>query len=300
MDEILQKLLSSELLSEDAKTEISSKWSDAVNQYKQTIKEEVSGEVRTELAEMWTNEKAALAEQIDSFVTSKLIEEVDELKGDIERFRDLEAEFAKKIVEEKHVMAEQLSTELDQLIDKMDEFFEMRLSEEFQELREDLEVVKQNEFGRKIFEAFANEFGKSHHDEDSAQAKLSAAIAKLKDAEKTIGALEESKAAIVREAQMEKILAPLNGRKREQMAFVLQNVETERLEEAYSNFIGRILKEEDSQESASGRKPVMAPLKESKAVLYTGDNAGYKAKQAPAAKDDQLAHLRKLAGMSPR
>lgn len=300
MDEILQKLLSSELLSEDAKTEISSKWSDAVNQYKQTIKEEVSGEVRTELAEMWTNEKAALAEQIDSFVTSKLIEEVDELKGDIERFRDLEAEFAKKIVEEKHVMAEQLSTELDQLIDKMDAFFEMRLSEEFQELREDLEVVKQNEFGRKIFEAFANEFGKSHHDEDSVQAKLGAAIAKLKDAEKTIGALEESKASVVREAKMEKILAPLNGRKREQMAFVLQNVETERLEEAYSNFIGRILKEEDSQESVPGRKPVMAPLKESKAVLYTGDNAGYKAKQAPAAKDDQLAHLRKLAGMSPR
>lgn len=300
MDEILQKLLSSELLSEDAKTEISSKWSNAVNQYKQTIKEEVSGEVRTELAEMWTNEKAALAEQIDSFITSKLIEEVDELKADIEHFRDLEAEFAKKIVEEKHVMAEQLSTELDQLIDKMDAFFEMRLSEEFQELREDLEVVKQNEFGRKIFEAFANEFGKSHHDEDSAQAKLGAAIAKLKDAEKTIGALEESKAAIVREAQMEKILAPLNGRKREQMAFVLQNVETKRLEEAYSNFIGRILKEEDSQESVSGRKSVMAPLKESKAVLYTGDNAGYKAKQAPAAKDDQLAHLRKLAGMSPR
>jgi hypothetical protein len=299
MDEILQKLLSSELLSEDAKTEISSKWSNAVNQYKQTIKEEVSGEVRTELAEMWTKEKEALTEQIDSFVTSKLIEEIDELKGDIESFRDLEAEFAKKVVEEKHVMAEQLSSELDELVDKMDAFFEMRLQEEFQELREDLEVVKQNEFGRKIFEAFANEFGKSHHDEDSAQAKLSAAIAKLKDAEKTIGALEESKAAVVREAKMEKILAPLNGRKREQMAFVLQNVDTDRLEEAYSNFIGRILKEDDSKDTVPGRKSVMTPLKESKAVLYTGDNSD-KSKQAPAAKDDQLAHLRKLAGMSPR
>jgi hypothetical protein len=299
MDEILQKLLSSELLSEDAKTEISSKWSDAVNQYKQTIKEEVSGEVRTELAEMWTKEKEALTEQIDSFVTSKLIEEIDELKGDIESYRDLQAEFAKKVIEEKHVMAEQLSSELDELVDKMDAFFEMRLQEEFQELREDLEVVKQNEFGRKIFEAFANEFGKSHHDEDSAQAKLSAAIAKLKDAEKTIGALEESKAAVVREAKMEKILAPLNGRKREQMAFVLQNVDTDRLEEAYSNFIGRILKEDDSKDTVPGRKSVMTPLKESKAVLYTGDNSD-KSKQAPAAKDDQLAHLRKLAGMSPR
>lgn len=304
MDEILQKLLSSELLSEDAKAEISSQWTAAVETYKQTVREEVTGEVRAEIAEMWATEKDALVEKVDSFVAGKLAEEIEELKADIERFRDLEAEYAEKIVEEKHAMAEQLSQELDQLVDKMDAFFELRLSEEFQELREDLEVVKQNEFGRKIFEAFATEFGRSYVDEDSIQSKLSAAVAKLADAEKTIGKLEEAQAKMVREAKLEKILAPLNGKKREQMAFVLQNVETARLEEAYNHFIGRVLKEEAAPTAAASEakpeeKTAAQALTESATVVVTGEELS-EAQSKPAAQGDKFAHLRKLAGMSSR
>ena len=300
MDEILQKLLSSELLSEDAKAEISSQWTAAVETYKQTVREEVTGEVRAEIAEMWATEKDALVEKVDSFVADKLAEEIEELKADIERFRDLEAEYAEKIVEEKHAMAEQLSQELDQLVDKMDAFFELRLSEEFQELREDLEVVKQNEFGRKIFEAFA----RSYVDEDSIQSKLSAAVAKLAEAEKTIGKLEESQAKMVREAKLEKILAPLNGKKREQMAFVLQNVETARLEEAYNHFIGRVLKEEAAPAAAAPaakpeEKTAARALTESATVVVTGEELS-EAQSKPAAQGDKFAHLRKLAGMSSR
>lgn len=304
MDEILQKLLSSELLSEDAKAEISSQWTAAVEAYKQTVREEVTGEVRAEIAEMWATEKDALVEKVDSFVADKLAEEIEELKADIERFRDLEAEYAEKIVEEKHAMAEQLSQELDQLVDKMDAFFELRLSEEFQELREDLEIVKQNEFGRKIFEAFATEFGRAYVDEDSIQSKLSAAVAKLADAEKTIAKLEEAQAKMVREAKLEKILAPLNGKKREQMAFVLQNVETARLEEAYNHFIGRVLKEDAAAAAAAPaakpeEKTAARALTESATVVVTGEELS-EAQSKPAAQGDKFAHLRKLAGMSSR
>src|SRR5271157_1739265 len=233
MDEILQKLLSSELLSEEAKAEISTQWTAAVEQYKTTVREEVTLEVRNEIAEQWSSERDALVENVEKFVATKLDEEIAELKSDIERFRDLEAEYAEKIVEEKHAMAETLSAELDSLIDKMDAFFELRLAEEFSELREDLEVVKENDFGRRIFEAFATEFNKSYVDEDSIASKLAAAVAQLEAAEKTIGELEEAKAKMVRKEKLDKILAPLNGKKKEQMEFVLQNVETSRLEEAF-------------------------------------------------------------------
>lgn len=284
MDEILQKLLSSELLSEDAKNEISSQWTEAVDQFKTTVREEVSLEVRNELAEQWATERDALVENVEQFVAKKLEEEVAELKADIERFRDLEVEYAEKIVEEKHAMADQLAEELDSLIDKIDSFFELRLSEEFDELKEDLEVVKQNEFGRKIFEAFATEFNRSHIDEDSIQSKLQAAVAKLDDATKQITTLEAANAKIVRESTLEKILAPLSGKKREQMAFVLQNVETQRLEEAYNHFIGRVLKE-DAQ-------PVATPLTES--VVKTGEEQTAPAKPA----EDKFSQLRKLAGLN--
>ena len=293
MDEILQKLLNSELLSEEAKAEISTQMTEAVEQYRTAIREEVTLQVRGEIAEQWANERDSLIENVESFVAKKLDEEVNELKVDIERFRDLEAEYAEKIVEEKHAMAETLSEELDQLVDKMDAFFDLRLTEEFKELREDLEIVKQNEFGRKIFEAFATEFNGAHIDEDSIQSKLQAAVAKLGDAESTIAKLEESQAKMVREAKLEKILAPLNGKKKEQMQFVLQSVETSRLEEAYNHFIGRVLKEEQSPEVRPEADVKPQPLVES--VVVTGDEQSAPTKTVAS---DRFSQLRKLAGMN--
>jgi hypothetical protein len=289
MDEILQKLLSSELLSEEAKAEISTTMSTIIEEYKSTVREEVTMEVRAEIAEQWASERDSLIESVDTFVSTKLEEEISELKADIERFRDLEAEYAEKIVEEKHVMAEQLSAEIDQLVDKMDAFFELRLDEEFSELREDLEIVKQNDFGRRMFEAFATEFSRSYVDENSTQSKLAATVAKLEDAESTISALEESQAKMVRESKLDKILSPLTGKKKEQMAFVLANVETSRLEEAYTHFIGRVLKEEVSEQPEATKT-----LKES--VVVTGDEPQAPAKQAAAS--DKHSQLRKLAGIT--
>lgn len=289
MDEILQKLLSSELLSEDAKAEISTQWTSAVDGFKQVVREEVSLEVRSELAEQWAIERDALLEKVDGFVAEKLLEEIAELKSDIEGYRDLQAEYAEKIVEEKHTMAEQLASELDQLIDKMDAFFELRLTEELSELKEDLEVVKQNEFGRKMFEAFVTTYQTAYVDEKSVQSKLNATAAMLEDAKSTIAKLEAEQAKVLRESKMEKILSSLSGKKREQMQFVLANVETSRLEEAYNHFIGRVLKEEDSKTAAADDKKV---LNES-TVVVTGD----KTPVVESKPVDQFAQLRKLAGI---
>ena len=178
----------------------------------------------------------------------------------------------------------------------MDDFFTLRLSEEFSELREDLEVVKQNEFGRKIFEAFSTTFASSYIDEDSVQAKLQAATAKLEDASRTIAKLEESQASMVREAKLEKILAPLSGKKREQMSFVLQNVETSRLDEAYNHFIGRVLKEDvqDGHQEAADKKV----LKESKTVVLTGNEPSASTKPLSSGNKFSQSELRKLAGMT--
>jgi hypothetical protein len=291
MDLILQKLLNSELLSEEARAEISTQWTASVEQYKTTVREEVTLAVRGEIAEQWANERDSLIENVETFVAKKLEEEIEELRHDIERFRDLEAEYAEKIVEEKHAMAETLSEELDQLVDKMDAFFDLRLTEEFKELREDLEIVKQNEFGRKIFEAFATEFNTAHIDEDSTQSKLQAAVAKLSDAESTIAKLEESSAKLIRESKLEKILAPLQGKKREQMSFVLQNVETARLEEAFNHFIGRVLKEEQSP--AVRQEADAKALTES--VVVTGDELSAPTKTVAS---DKHSELRRLAGMN--
>lgn len=299
MDEILSKLLESELLSEETKKEISEQFEAFASQYKQTIREEVTLEVRAELSEQWVQERDALIDSVDTFVSEALTKELEELKGDIERFRDLEAEMAEKLVEEKHKLAEEVSSELDQLVDKIDAFFEMRLSEEMEELKEDLEIVKQNEFGRQIFEAFSSTYAKSYYDEDSSAAQLTVTESKLGDAQRRIAELEAAQAKMLREQKMEKVLSPLTGKKREQMAFVLQNVETQKLEEAYKFFIGRVLKEEDSSSStAAVITEAAAPAAEA-TVLVTGEEQITEEVAAPAQQQSSaaLAQLKRLAGL---
>lgn len=292
MDEILQKLLESELLSEDVKAEISQKWQLVVEAKMAELKESALLEVRAELAEQWTKERDALVESLEKFVDEQITEELNELKSDIERFRDLEAEYAGKIVAEKAEMAVKVQEDLDQLVDKIDSFFEIRLTEEFEELKEDIEVVKQNHFGRQIFEAFVNEFSKSFVDEESIQAQLQIAESKLEDAGKKIAKLEADKKGMLRESKMAEVLKPLSGSKREQMSFILQNVETAKLEEAYNQFIGRVLKEEKQEPAAA---QVISESKDTKVV--TGEQIDEGKKEVAAPKDSKLDSLRALAGI---
>lgn len=293
MDEILQKLLESELLSEDVKAEISQKWQLVVEAKMAELKESALLEVRAELAEQWTKERDALVESLEKFVDEQITEELNELKSDIERFRDLEAEYAGKIVAEKAEMAVKVQEDLDQLVDKIDSFFEIRLTEEFEELKEDIEVVKQNHFGRQIFEAFVNEFSKSFVDEESIQAQLQIAESKLEDAGKKIAKLEADKKGMLRESKMAEVLKPLSGSKREQMSFILQNVETAKLEEAYNQFIGRVLKEEKQEPAPAAQ--VISEGKDTKVV--TGEQIDEGKKEVAAPKDSKLDSLRALAGI---
>lgn len=294
MDEILNKLLQSELLSEETKAEISQQWTTSVETFKTQVREEVSMEVRNELAEQWISERDELIGKVDAFVAEALTKEISELKGDIERFRDLEAEYAEKLVEEKHRLAGEVATELDALVDKIDAFFEMRLTAEMDELKEDLEIVKQNEFGRRMFEAFATEFSKSFVDEDAVQTKLSVAEQKLADAEQALAESEEKINKMIREAKMEAVLAPLTGKKREQMAMVLKNVDTARLEESYKFFIGRILKED---EAAPAAKTLTEGTTAAKTTVVTGEQPAATTEHKAEQVSEDLAHLKRLAGI---
>jgi hypothetical protein len=293
MDEILQKLLQSELLSEETKAEISEQWTTSVETFKTQVREETANEVRAQLAEQWIAERDELVTKVDGFVAEALVKEIAELKADIERFRDLEAEYAEKIVEEKHKLAEEVASELDQLVDKIDAFFEVRLAAELDELKEDIDVVKQNEFGRKIYEAFASTFATAHIDEESVQSQLKVAEAKLADLQQALATSEENRIAIVREAKLEKLLTNLTGKKREQMEMVLKNIETNRLEESYKFFIGRILKEDVAAPAATLTEGAEDGKK---TTVVTGDAPVESAAVEPQL-NESLAKLQRLAGI---
>lgn len=272
MDEILNKLLESELLNDDTKTQITEAFNAAVDGMRQQVREELEIEVRGELVEQWTTQRDALIEAVDAAVVDMVANEMIELKDDINSFRDLEAEFAEKIVTEKHRLANQLAEELDKLVDDVSSFLDERIDEEMIELKEDLEEVRKNEFGRKIFETFSSEFNTSFVDDETVQAQLRMTESKLADAEKRLGEIDLAQAKAVRESKMTQLLSNLTGTKREQMAMVLEHVETSRLDEAYNTFIGRIVKE-DSKPAAK-KVEAITETKETKKenIVVTGDD----------------------------
>ena len=284
MDELLQKLLEAEVLSEDTKKELEGAFQKKLDEAITAAKDDAAADVRAELTEQWVIERDQLIEAVDSKVTEFLTKEVEELKEDIERFRDLEAEYAEKLVESKAAMSDELKDDLMELVEKVDAFLEIRIGAEVEELREDLEKVRKNDFGRRVFEAFADEFMVNYADEDSAENTLRETTERLQDTEEALAESETKRKEIERTITMEGVLSPLGGRQREVMEAILRNVDTEHLVEGYKTFIGRVIRETDDSEKENS---VLAESKETKDDDDKDDKKSKKSKKSDDDEDDK-------------
>lgn len=278
MNELLKKLLEAEVLSEETKKELEEAFSSQLQEAAEAAKKEAAEQTRVELTEQWITERDALIEAIDVKVEDYLKQEIAELKEDISAFRDLEAEYAERLVESKGLMAEELQGDLAELIEKLDSFLEIRLNAEFEELREDLEETKKLQFGKKVFESFVNEYRKSFVDGDATEAELREAREELEVAESKRKKIEESFNALQRSIKIEKVLKPLAGKQREIMETILNKVPTEGLEEAYKTFIGRVLRESEDKGSekedkvlAESKSKTADKAKKTAGIMKTGD-----------------------------
>lgn len=312
MDELLKKLLAAEVLTEETRAELQTAFKTQLDEAMEVARQEAQATVTAELREQWISERETLIEALDAKVTEALTSELDELKEDIERFRDLEAEYAEKLVEAKSDMATVLKDDVAQLIEKLDTFLEIRLSAELEELREDVAIVKKNEFGKNIFEAFVSEFKKHYAGDDSVEGKLSEAEQQRDDA---LTALEESErkvAKMVRASKMQTVLAPISGRTREVMEAILKNVDTPLLEDAYKTYIGRVLKESAEPAEKTSEKEDKVLAEGAKKTVVTGVvKSGNNDEQAksdlvlenaeikqPTISADEKLRMRRLAGLA--
>lgn len=296
-DEILQQLVSSELLSEDTKSQIASQFQKVTEAHVAKVTQEVTDSVTKELKEQWrqqwVTEMDELVEKLDGYLAEQVATELGEFKNDIAHYRDQEVAYAEKIVEEKARLAEELQTEIDQLVDKVDMFLEQQMQVEMTELKEDIRLVKQNEFGRKLYEAFADTFVKTQQEDKSTVAgKLKIAESKAADAASRLAEVEAQMNQMVRESKMAQVLAPLSGKKREQMEILLKNVETEKLDETYQCFIGKVLKEQTQEIKQVTESK--APVTQKSVTVVTGNGTQ---QVNESAVDPQIARWKSLAGL---
>lgn len=311
MDEILKKLLESEMLSEDSRTLIAEQFQTFVtaqiDEQRQLIEAEVRTELTQSLSEQWVTERDALIESLDMKTDEILKAELSELKEDISAFRDLEVEFAQKLVEEKQALADTLQENVGALAEMLDEFIHLKLSEELDELKEDISETKRLSFGKKMFETFVREYQMNFVDQTDVEKQLAESA---KQVEAVREELAESKKALdvaTRTAKMTELLSNISaGKQRDVMETILNRLPTDKLDEGYATFIGRVIKE--SVKPTAKETGVLAegaqPTQISESVVLTGDTPPtaselFESQQAakPAVNAD-LEKLKRWAGVS--
>ena len=133
---------------------------------------------------------------------------------------------------------------------------EKTLAKEMSQLREDIEAARRNDFGRKLFEAFASEYQTSYLSEKSEISKLlkvinlkESAVAEarkeanatkrlLESKEQKIKALMESKE---RQEVMNELLAPLAREQKVIMNELLESVQTTKLRASFEKYLPAVV-----------------------------------------------------------
>jgi hypothetical protein len=167
-------------------------------------------------------------------------------------------------------------------------------------LREDIDSARTNSFGRRIFEAFAQEFQGSYLNEKSTTSRLlkivdkkeaeiaeaQAALAETqKLAESKDRALRVQKDLMERAAVMGELLAPLSADKKGIMSQLLESVKTERLASAFDKYLPAVM------EGATQKTKAASVITE--ATEVTGDREVRKSEVGL----DNILDIRKLAGL---
>jgi len=236
---------------------------------------------------------------LEEFVVDQLSQEIAEFQEDK---KDL-AETKVRLVRESKDHLNKVKTNFIQKSAAMiSETVEKALTNEISQLKEDIDSARQNDFGRKIFEAFANEYMSSHLNEKSETQKLLKVLAAkdklLSEAKdlaakaKDIAEVKDQEVSRLVEAQertkvMNELIAPLGKDQREIMTDLLETVQTKKLRESFDKYLPSVI---------DGKSPAKqkAPLTEGKEI--TG-NRKEKFNNEADANDKNVIDIKRLAGL---
>jgi hypothetical protein len=236
-------------------------------------------------------------EKLESFMVHALAHEIQEFAADK---RDV-VETKVRLVREARSKLESLKARfIKESAHKMSQAVSQHLKTELSQLQEDIQVARENNFGRRIFEAYASEFGATHLNEKAEVRKLYSALSK-KDAQlsEAIRLVQRSKVVVEskereirmmnesneRDSTLEMLLAPLNRDKQEVMRNLLESVQTPRLKNAFEKYLPAVLEDR----SVKAAKVITESVS-----VSTGD------KSVPSSQQEDRSNvfnLKRLAGL---
>jgi len=296
MDKILQTLFESNILNAETKQLIESQFAESLDLLLKEERQKIEDEVRIEMTEQLRKDRELLTEALDLKLESIVEAEYAELREDIESFRDLEVEYAERLIEERAELRDEAKESVLELVEKLDMFLEMRMDEEFEELRDDLHEAKRNNLGKKVFEAFKQEFASIiNEDEQQASDELEIMREQLEDMKAELQVARNNVLKEERKAKMASLLSNLedNSNAKAKMQELLKNIPTSKLDESYSRYLPHVIGESiDSKTAITESKPTNKPkLNEGRVVTGNKDNQTNDVDVETA-----LKRLRQLAG----
>ena len=233
--------------------------------------------------------------KLEQFVVHALAKEISEFAADK---KDLAETKVKLVREAKSKFEEIKSSFIQQSARVVENVVTKKLTSEIKQLKEDIDSARTNDFGRRIYEAFAQEYSSSYLNEKSETSKLLKIIDKkeqeLAEAKQSLTekvTIVESKEREIRiqkdlmerKAVMSELLAPLGADKRELMKELLESVQTPKLSTAFDKYLPTVMEGEK-------KKSVKATLTEGTEV--TGNR-----ESKPEVGLDNILDIRKLAGL---
>jgi len=235
--------------------------------------------------------------KMEQFIVHALANEINEFAQDK---RDI-AEAKVKLVKEAKARFEGIKSQfIKRSAAVVENVVTKQLTSEIKQLKEDIDSARSSDFGRRLFEAFAQEYSSSYLNEKSETSKLLKVLEKkdleLSEAKQALrkhSTIVESKNREIRVAKdlaerkavMGELLAPLGVDKKELMSSLLESVQTQKLAVAFDKYLPAVM------EGAQRKSPAKAALTESKSV--TGDRAS----KQPQVGLDNILDIRKLAGL---
>ena len=180
-----------------------------------------------------------------------------------------------------------------------------KLESEMTQLKEDIQIARENMFGRRLFEAFASEFAVTHLNENKEIAKLrqivdtqTSVIAEARKVATEKATLVESKERelrIIKEStdrktKLAEMLKPLNKEKASVMGELLESVQTDKLQSAFDKYLPAVLN------GGAPAKAAKVALTESK-VEVTGDKSAKQVQVQEVTEVANVFELKRLAGL---
>ena len=255
-----------------------------------------------EVGELHEDKKAMASKyaQLEEFVIEALSKEIAEFYEDKKDLAETKVRLVREAKEHfkkvKTNFVERSATAVSETVDKV-------LKGEITQLKEDIEEARRNDFGRKIFEAFSNEYSGSYLNEKSESAKL-LKVVELKDKQLAEAKAFAGKAKHLAEAQatenkqlvesatrertINELIAPLGKDQREIMTDLLESVQTERLQKSFDKYLPSVI---DGHTPAKRKAKVL-----SEATEVTGNRA--KTTTHVKADESNVLDIRRLAGLN--